>query len=98
MVEATLGTDQDSKRTTRQTAERRDGIGGFRALVAEDQSPSVRPCSQQLVQYYGFGDLRQRIREVKQGPDGLIYFITDTAAGAMLKVEPVAPPAAPPAE
>ena len=45
-----------------------------------------------------FGDLRQRIREVKQGPDGLIYFITDTAAGAMLKVEPVAPPAAPPAQ
>jgi glucose/arabinose dehydrogenase len=37
-----------------------------------------------------FGDLRQRIREVKQGPDGLLYFITDHAAGAMLKVEPVA--------
>jgi glucose/arabinose dehydrogenase len=35
-----------------------------------------------------FADLRQRIREVKQGPDGLIYFITDQAAGAMLKVEP----------
>ena len=35
-----------------------------------------------------FGDLRQRIREVKPGPDGFIYFITDVATGAMLRIEP----------
>ena len=40
-------------------------------------------------------DLRQRIREVKPGPDGLIYVLTDEAAGAVLRLEPVA--AAPPA-
>ena len=40
-------------------------------------------------------DLRQRIREVKPGPDGLIYVLTDEAAGAVLRIEPV--PAPPPA-
>jgi glucose/arabinose dehydrogenase len=38
-------------------------------------------------------DLRQRIREVKPGPDGLIYVLTDEAAGAVLRIEPIAPPA-----
>ncbi len=33
-------------------------------------------------------DLRQRIRDVKQGPDGLLYVITDEAAGAVLRIEP----------
>ena len=37
-------------------------------------------------------DLRQRIREVKPGPDGLIYVLTDEAAGAVLRIEPVAAP------
>jgi glucose/arabinose dehydrogenase len=34
------------------------------------------------------GDLRQRIREVKPGPDGFIYAITDETFGALLKIEP----------
>jgi len=33
-------------------------------------------------------DLRQRIRDVKQGPDGLLYVITDEAQGALLRIEP----------
>jgi glucose/arabinose dehydrogenase len=33
-------------------------------------------------------DLRQRIRDVKQGPDGLLYVITDEAEGAVLRIEP----------
>ena len=40
-------------------------------------------------------DLRQRIREVKPGPDGNLYVLTDHAPGAVLKIEPVTPPAAP---
>jgi glucose/arabinose dehydrogenase len=32
---------------------------------------------------------------VKPGPDGLIYVLTDEAAGAVLRIEPVAPPPAP---
>jgi glucose/arabinose dehydrogenase len=37
-------------------------------------------------------ELRQRIRDVKQGPDGLIYVTTDMPDGAILKVEPVTEP------
>jgi glucose/arabinose dehydrogenase len=34
-------------------------------------------------------ELRQRIREVRQGPDGLLYLLTDEEAGALLRIEPV---------
>ena len=34
-------------------------------------------------------ELNQRIREVKQGPDGLIYLLTDEDDGALLRLEPV---------
>ena len=37
-------------------------------------------------------ELRQRIREVKPGPDGLLYALTDEAAGAVLRIEPASPP------
>ena len=33
-------------------------------------------------------ELNQRIREVRQGPDGLIYLLTDEEAGALLRIEP----------
>jgi len=33
-------------------------------------------------------ELRQRIRDVRQGPDGLLYVITDEQAGAVLRIEP----------
>ena len=33
-------------------------------------------------------DLRRRIRDVKQGPDGLLYLLTDEADAAMLRIEP----------
>jgi glucose/arabinose dehydrogenase len=33
-------------------------------------------------------ELRQRIREVRQGPDGLIYLLTDEDPGALLRLEP----------
>jgi aldose sugar dehydrogenase len=36
-------------------------------------------------------ELKQRIREVRQGPDGLLYLLTDEAAGALLRLEPVQP-------
>jgi glucose/arabinose dehydrogenase len=34
-------------------------------------------------------DLHQRIREVKQGPDGLLYVLTDEPNAAILKIEPL---------
>ena len=33
-------------------------------------------------------DLRQRIRDIKQGPDGLLYVTTDMEEGAVLRIEP----------
>jgi glucose/arabinose dehydrogenase len=33
-------------------------------------------------------DLHQRIRDVRQGPDGLLYLLTDENDGALLKIEP----------
>jgi glucose/arabinose dehydrogenase len=35
-----------------------------------------------------FVDLRQRIRNVRQGPDGLLYVLTDEDDGAILRIEP----------
>jgi len=34
-------------------------------------------------------ELKQRIRDVRQGPDGLIYCLTDEKDGAVLRIEPV---------
>ena len=31
----------------------------------------------------------QRIRDVRQGPDGLLYVLTDQQEGAVLRIEPV---------
>jgi glucose/arabinose dehydrogenase len=33
-------------------------------------------------------DLQQRIRDVRQGPDGLLYVLTDEDDGAVLRIEP----------
>ena len=35
-------------------------------------------------------DLHQRVRDVKQGPDGFIYVLTDEKDGAILRIEPAA--------
>ena len=33
-------------------------------------------------------DLRQRVRDVRQGPDELLYLVTDEKAGAVMRIEP----------
>ena len=63
-------------------------VGGLRAaevqrLIFNDRGLLVR--QQSLLRA-----LEQRIREVKQGPDGLIYVLTDEEDGALLRIEPVA--------
>jgi glucose/arabinose dehydrogenase len=35
------------------------------------------------------GELRQRIRDVRQGPDGLLYLLTEESQGTLLRLEPV---------
>jgi aldose sugar dehydrogenase len=34
-------------------------------------------------------ELKQRMRDIRQGPDGLIYLLTEEVDGAVLKIEPV---------
>jgi aldose sugar dehydrogenase len=34
-------------------------------------------------------DLHQRIRDVRQGPDGLLYVVTEEENVALLRIEPV---------
>jgi glucose/arabinose dehydrogenase len=33
-------------------------------------------------------ELKQRVRDIRQGPDGLIYVLTEEVDGAVLRVEP----------
>jgi glucose/arabinose dehydrogenase len=35
------------------------------------------------------GDLKERIRDVRQGPDGHLYLLTDASNGALLRLDPV---------
>jgi len=35
--------------------------------------------------------LNQRLRDVRLGPDGFIYLLTDETAGAILRLEPGSP-------
>jgi glucose/arabinose dehydrogenase len=67
----------------------RNGTGQYVARVTFTSiGPTARDHSM-------LADLRQRIREIKPGPDGLLYALTDENAGAVLRIEPVAPAAAP---
>ena len=36
------------------------------------------------------GDLRERFRDVQQGPDGFVYVVTDSPNGRVLRIRPVA--------
>ena len=59
---------------------------GSRQLHRIVLSPSGQPQSrgnQTLLT-----ELEQRIRGVRQGPDGLLYLTTDEAEGAVLRIEP----------
>jgi glucose/arabinose dehydrogenase len=33
-------------------------------------------------------ELHQRIRDIRQGPDGFLYVLTDEDQGALLRIEP----------
>ena len=35
-----------------------------------------------------YEDLRERIRDVRQGPDGALYLVTDSSSGRVLRLVP----------
>ena len=50
----------------------------------------LNDAGQELRREWLLAELRQRIRDVRQGPDGLLYVLTDADDGAVLRIEPVA--------
>ena len=56
--------------------------GHLERIVFNDQGQEAR-------REWLFAELRQRIRDVRQGPDGLLYLLTDADDGALLRIEPV---------
>ena len=57
------------------------GTGRLDRVLFNDKHEELRRESLLL-------DLHQRIRDVKQGPDGLLYVATDEPKGAILRIEP----------
>lgn len=57
------------------------GTGGLERITFNDKLWEQRRESLLL-------DLHQRIRDVRQGPDGLLYLLTEEEDGAVLKIEP----------
>ena len=57
--------------------------GGLERVVLNDKLEELR--RERLLD-----TLHQRIRDVRQGPDGLLYVITDEDDGALLRIEPAA--------
>jgi glucose/arabinose dehydrogenase len=58
------------------------GTGHLERIVFNDKTEELRRETM-------LSELHQRIREVRQGPDGLLYLLTDEDPGALLRIEPV---------
>ncbi len=58
------------------------GTGHLQRIVFNERTEELRRESM-------LTELRQRIREVRAGPDGLLYLLTDEDDGALLRIEPV---------
>jgi glucose/arabinose dehydrogenase len=57
------------------------GTGHLERIVFNAKTEELRRESM-------LNELKQRIREVRQGPDGFLYLLTDEEDGAMLRIEP----------
>jgi glucose/arabinose dehydrogenase len=62
-------------------AGRSRGTGHLQRIVINDAG---RPINREPL----LAELRQRIRDVRQGPDGLLYLLTDEDDGMVLRLEP----------
>jgi glucose/arabinose dehydrogenase len=57
------------------------GTGHLERIVFNDKMEELRRETM-------LTELRQRIRDVREGPDGLLYLLTDEDPGALLRIEP----------
>ena len=58
------------------------GTGHMQRIVFNNKNEEIR---REILLW----DLHQRIRDIRQGADGLLYLLTDEANGALLRMEPV---------
>ena len=58
-----------------------NGTGHLERIVLNENG-------EELLREILLGELKQRIRDVRQGPDGLLYVLTDEEQGMLLKIEP----------
>jgi glucose/arabinose dehydrogenase len=58
-----------------------DRTGHIERIVFNDKWEEIR--REQML-----NELHQRIRDIRQGPDGLLYLLTDEDPGALLRIEP----------
>jgi glucose/arabinose dehydrogenase len=63
------------------TEARIPGTGHLQRIVFNENMEEIRRESM-------LREFRQRIREVREGPDGLLYLLTDEDDGALLRIEP----------
>jgi glucose/arabinose dehydrogenase len=64
-------------------------VGAMRANTGQHiQRVWFNPKGEPIGREIFLADLKQRIREVKPGPDGFLYALTDETFGAVLKIEP----------
>jgi glucose/arabinose dehydrogenase len=59
------------------------GTGHLQRVVFNENMEEIRRESM-------LREFRQRIREVREGPDGFLYLLTDEDEGALLRIEPTA--------
>ena len=57
------------------------GTGHLQRVVFNDKTEELRREPM-------LTELRQRMREVREGPDGFLYVLTDEEEGALLRIEP----------
>jgi glucose/arabinose dehydrogenase len=67
-------------------------VGGMRNNTGQHVqrvwfNPKGLPVGREIL----LADLKQRIREIKPGPDGYLYALTDETFGAILRIEPPRP-------
>jgi glucose/arabinose dehydrogenase len=65
------------------------GLGDCRcALAAQHLTRLVVKGEAVIAEEHLLGGLGERIRDVRQGPDGLLYLLTDSATGRVLRLRP----------
>jgi len=63
-------------------------VGAMRANTGQHiQRVWFNPKGEPIGREIFLAELKQRIREVKPGPDGFLYALTDETFGAVLKIE-----------